>query len=112
MKVMKTMKIITVGYLILFTIGFLTINVFNINVKQMESLNLIEEMTWYRNAFYLLVIVGWPSISTYLVKRNKSNRNRNNAQIDAEIKYIKNAWWKIALFFVIFETLAVQKLWL
>ena len=126
---MRAIKIIILGYLALFGVGFLVVNVFDVHVKQMGALNMIDTLTWYRNAFYLLVIAAWPTISIYLAKKREQAKcnfearvfindsaerqyfNELKAQTAFEVEYLKSAWWKVALFFVIFEVMAVQKLW-
>ena len=127
---MKSIKIIVAGYVVLFVLGFLVINIFEVKVEELASLNTIDALTWYRNIFYLITIVSWPYLSRLLAKKREYAKLSANAFVFAndteeqryftkikqqtafENKYFKSAWWKVALFFVIFEIMAVQKLWL
>jgi len=127
---MRVIKVIIFGYLALFTLGFLIVNVMNINVREMEALNLIDTLTWYRMVFYLITFAAWPNLCETIAKKRERTKLHSSIPVfqnDAseqryyhkikqqtafEIDYIKSARWKVALFFVIFETFAVQKLWL
>jgi hypothetical protein len=127
---MKYVKIIIFGYLILFAVGFVFLHIFDIGADSLGSLDLASELTWYRAGFYSLVLASWPKLSEWLVKRRTSLKLNDesiifeseasekkyfqsvNDECEEETSYFKNLWWKVAIFFAIFEIAAVQKFWI
>lgn len=127
---MKYIKIIAFGYLILFAIGFILINVFEIDAETLGNFDFAQKLAWYRLGFYSFVLATWPWLSEWLVRRRLNLKlkaenivfeseaseakylNTVRESADSEIAYFKSIWWKVALFFVAFEIVAVQKFWL
>ena len=127
---MKAMKIISGVYLLLFILGFAWVQLSGIKTVELTGLNVIHTLLWYRLAFYLLVLLFWPTLSVWLSNRRAFYQQQTQPPIfdsrEAEETYLasinkqaldgrallKKAWWKVAVFMLIFEVMAVQKLWL
>ena len=116
---MKTL--FTLAFSFLFTVGFVVIHLFDVDHKQMESMDLESDLMWYRAGFYFLVLATWPKLSELMVVRRERHKLAQDnivfeskaseaeyikdikEESNKEIFYHKEIWWKVAVFFVLFE---------
>ncbi len=127
---MKFVKIVILGYLALFSLGFVLVHLFGIESEALNTQDLAGDFVWYRSGFYSFVLACWPKLSEWFVNRraaiklndesfifeseDSENKYRESVKFAAEkeIAYFRSIWWKVAVFFVVFEIAAVQKFWL
>ena len=127
---MKFIKIIIVGYLVLFCIGFVLTHVLNIGSDTLNAYDFAGDLVWYRTGFYALVLATWTRVSGWFFNRRVAIKLSDESFVfesedserkyqesvrmaaEKEITYFRSIWWKVAVFFAIFEIAAVQKFWL
>ena len=67
----------------------------------------------YRLAFYAVVLAAWKPIARLLARPRMPREDRTpeiNQKWDELTHLLIKSWWKVALFFAVFELLAIQQL--
>lgn len=109
--------VISVGGLLALMITGMLVSVFiDVRPEEIKSRNLIDEWMWYRITFYLLVVVLWKLICTYLTRPRfdvKECAEKELAEFaknrEKDMKYLMKQWWKVALMFAFFEVVIIQQ---
>jgi len=87
---------------------FITMN--NMNPQEIDELNLARDWFIYRLMFYAVIVGAWPKISELIGYRHKRvNPDLDDEKLAADVEYLKQQWWKVAVIFLFFEIAAVQK---
>ena len=67
----------------------------------------------YRLAFYAVVLAAWKPVARLLARPRMPREDRTpeiNQKWDELTQLLVKGWWKVALFFAVFELLAIQQL--
>jgi len=67
----------------------------------------------YRIAFYAVVLAAWKPIARFISRPRMPSEDRTpeiNQKWNELTQLLVKSWWKVALFFAIFELLAIQQL--
>lgn len=66
----------------------------------------------WRLGFYALVLIAWKPISRFLCRPRLHPEDRTEAMLkqwDELSQLLAKSWWKLALFFAVFEIFIIQK---
>ena len=77
-----------------------------------SNLDLSKSLTWFRLAGYIAFISSWNAIANAITRAPKHLVLDSKALAEREKKrqVLKSARWKAAVFFVVFELLAIQQI--
>lgn len=117
MKSLGRFVSITVGGMVaMMVLGMIWAAIFDVKPQDIKALDLITDWFWYRLAFYCVFMLLWIPLCNYItrpkhksdnargVDKNKEEEKRNRA-----FTYLKNQWWKLALFLIFFEVVIIQQ---
>lgn len=107
----------SVGFIIaLMAIGMLLSAAFRVKPEEINKLNLIEELQWYRLGFYIAVLLAWSWISKFMTRPKLFDNDTNVEQrTKAEEKRLqdylalKSKRVHIGLLFVFFEIVVIRQ---
>ena len=119
---MRFLKSAALWYVAIFFFLLVVFAIFNVSVKDIEELKLAENLLYFRLFIYALVIGFWSgfvklvvffrALQRRRVRRGSLTDEKESDFIDKEKEYFSKKRWKVAIFFIAFEVLAVNRLWL
>jgi len=76
-----------------------------------SNLDLSESLTWFRVTGYIAVIAFWKQIGQFCIRPPKQlvMDSKATAELAKKRQLFVSARWKVALFFGVFEVLAIQQ---
>lgn len=112
MKVLKPACVFFGTLLALMLVIRVSLNLFNLEPMDLEQANLKVSLLPVRVGFYLLVIAAWQPIARFLSRPQRTADGRAvdvSKQWDELTTLLVKSRWKVALFFVCFELIAIQQ---
>lgn len=116
---MLSRKILTYLVLSLIFVFMVSTLITVLSVKDFSDVSKISEPDFrttflpYRLAFYAVVLAAWKPIARLIARPRIPREDRTpeiNQKWDELTHLLVKGWWKVALFFAVFELLAIQQL--
>ena len=109
----KTPVILFVGFAALMVGLIAFMNVLNLEPTDFEEADLKTAMLPYRLGFYILVLAAWKPIARFISRPRVHKDDRTPEMLerwDELTALLQKSWWKVGLFFALFELIAIQQI--
>lgn len=106
--------LIVIGGFALLSVGLITfMNMASLEPTDFKEADLKTALLPYRLAFYALVLAAWKPIARFISRPRVHKEDRTPemmARWDELTVLLQKSWWKIGLFFALFELIAIQQI--
>ena len=107
---MKKFWLIGLGGLGAFILAGMVIAGMTDSTEAVQKFDAANQLWIFRVAVYLLVIIFWLLIAPiYIVPKNHDQNKQKKGELQSKRAEVRAMSWKIALFLVVFELVAVQQ---
>lgn len=84
--------------------------------EEVQSMNLIGSLMWYRIAAFSLLVAGWNLVCRYITRKPPIEHTFSKEELDLAVskreldyQYLVTLRWKVALLCIFFELVVIQQ---